>query len=230
MSSTSPLILTYLLTGLTIGFGHCVGMCGPLVISISLSRQQGAVYLPHLLYNCGRTLTYMLMGAIMGATGSFTAVAAHIAAIQKGAMFFAGGIIVAMGFAMGGWLPRGKLFHLNYTPAGPLARMFKKMSRVQSVAIYLPMGMMLGLLPCGPVYTALLGTARAGMETPGIFRGAITGMLLMLAFGLGTVPALFLVAKLADLGWLRFRDRIYKAGALLMIATGVYFLCSAITY
>ena len=57
------------------------------------------------------------------------------------------------------------------------------------------------------------------------------GMGLMAAFGLGTVPALFLVAKLADLGWLmKWRSALYKAGGLLMAAVGAYFVVSGIRY
>jgi sulfite exporter TauE/SafE len=52
----------------------------------------------------------------------------------------------------------------------------------------------------------------------------------MAAFGFGTVPALFLVAKLADLGWLKSRANIYKAGAVLMIIVGLIFVIKAIRY
>jgi sulfite exporter TauE/SafE len=52
----------------------------------------------------------------------------------------------------------------------------------------------------------------------------------MTAFGLGTVPALFLVAKLADMGWLKSRDIIYKVGAVLIILVGIFFIIKAIRY
>ena len=53
---------------------------------------------------------------------------------------------------------------------------------------------------------------------------------LMAAFGFGTVPALFLVAKLADMGWLKSRAIIYKVGAVLMILVGVLFVVKGIRY
>jgi hypothetical protein len=53
---------------------------------------------------------------------------------------------------------------------------------------------------------------------------------LMGAFGMGTVPALFLVAKLADMGWLKSRAIIYKVGAVLMIVVGVLFVVKGIRY
>lgn len=227
---TVALLSTYLLTGLTIGFGHCIGMCGPLVISFSLSLKQRNPFIPHLLYHCGRTLTYGLLGGVTGATGSLAIVAANIAVIQTAAMFIAGAVIIVMGLAMGQWIPRSRIFEVNCSPGGVFSGIFKKISHGPSVLMYLPMGLVLGLLPCGPVYTALLGAARAGMQTQGVAQGVVMGMLLMLTFGIGTVPALFLVAKLADLGLLKYRDKIYKAGAILTIGVGGYFIYSALRY
>jgi sulfite exporter TauE/SafE len=88
--------------------------------------------------------------------------------------------------------------------------------------------MLLGLLPCGPVYTALLAAARAGMEAQNTVEGFFIGVGLMLSFGLGTVVALLLIAKLADLGWLKRRDVIYKVSSVIMIIVGVYFVIRAI--
>ncbi len=230
MSSINSLLATYLLTGVTIGFGHCIGMCGPLVISYSLNLRDKHATLPHLFYNSGRILTYALLGAVMGATGSFTMVAANIRSIQVATMFFAGGLVVVMGLAMGGWIPKTRFFDSPFTATGFVSRIFKKLSKRTSIAVFLPMGLVLGLLPCGPVYTALLGAARAGMAAPNIYQGMYSGFALMLAFGLGTAPALIVVGKLANTGWLRFRAGIYKIGAVLMIGLGVYFILGALRY
>jgi sulfite exporter TauE/SafE len=230
MSSISSLLATYLLTGLTIGFGHCIGMCGPLVISFSLNLQNKNATVPHLLYHCGRIFTYTLLGAVMGASGSFTMVAANIRSLQIGAMFFAGGLVLVMGLAMGGWIPRVRIFNLNVTPTGFTVRIFSKLSKSASATAYFPLGILLGLLPCGPVYTALLGAARAGMAATDIYQGLFQGMALMAAFGLGTAPALFIVSKLANTGWLKFRESIYKVGAVLMIGLGIFFIVGALRY
>lgn len=224
------LVLTYLAMGLTVGMGHCIGMCGPIVVSFSMSLQGRPAFVPHMLYHCGRTLTYTILGGIMGATGSFAIVAANIEFLQKGAMYLTGGLIVFMGLSMGGWVPHARIFGLNYNPGGVIVKVFAKLSQKKSFIVYLPIGLMLGLLPCGPVYTALLAAARAGMQGLTIAQSATIGMVLMLAFGIGTMPALLLVAKLADLGWLKYRDKIYKIGALLMVGMGIYFIVSAIRY
>ena len=230
MSFIDPLYLIFLTTGFTVGFGHCIGMCGPIVVSLSLNLKGKNLFLPHLLYNTGRVLTYTVLGGIMGATGSFTLVAAHLSGIQKGALIFAGIIIIIMALAMSGWIPLGRLFGDYYNPDGVINRGFKKLSQVKSTATYLPIGLLLGLLPCGPVYTALLAAAGAGMNASGTLEGIIKGMIVMMSFGLGTIPALFMIAKLVDMGWLKKREIIYRIGTILMIIVGLYFIVQGIWF
>lgn len=230
MSIIDPLYFIFLTTGFTVGFGHCIGMCGPLVVSLSLNLKGKNLFLPHLLYNTGRVITYTVLGGIMGATGSFTLVAAHLAGIQKGAMIFAGIIIIVMALAMSGWLPLGRVFGDYYNPDGIITRGFRKLSQVKSTATYFPIGLLLGLLPCGPVYTALLAAAGAGMNAAGTLEGIVKGMAVMISFGIGTIPALFIVAKLVDMGWLKKRQIIYRIGTVLMIIVGLYFIVQGIGY
>jgi sulfite exporter TauE/SafE len=230
MLFTEALYLIYLSTGFTVGFGHCIGMCGPIVVSLSLNLKDKPIYLPHIYYNSGRIITYSVIGGITGAVGSFTMVMADIAGLQKAIMIFTGLLIIFMGLAMSGWLRLGKIFSNQNNPIGIIAKGFRKFSNLKSTIFYFPLGLLLGLLPCGPVYTALIGAARAGMEAKSIHEGIFVGMSLMVAFGIGTVPALILVAKLADLGWLKSREIIYKFSSVLMILLGGYFIAQAIRY
>lgn len=231
MSFIDPLYPVFLATGFTVGFGHCIGMCGPIVVSLSLNLKGKNLFLPHLLYNCGRIVTYAVLGGVMGATGTFTLVASNIAGIQKGAMIFAGILIIVMGLAMSGWVPVGRVFNSdNCNTGGLISKNFRRLSGVKSTAVYFPIGLLLGLLPCGPVYTALLAAAGIGMKAAGTLEGVINGMAVMTLFGIGTVPALFIVAKLVDMGWLKKRDFIYRISAVLMMAVGIYFIVKAIRY
>ena len=230
MSFTDPLYLVFLTTGFAVGFGHCIGMCGPIVVSLSLSLKGRNLIVPHLLYNFGRVITYTLLGGVMGATGSFTLVAAHIAGIQKGAMIFAGVVIIIMGLAMSGLFHLGRFSIDFHNPEGLISKGFKKLSQAKSRAAYLPIGLLLGLLPCGPVYTALIAAAGAGMQAGDTVEGIAKGMAVMLLFGIGTIPALFLVAKLVDVGWLKKRAIVYRIGAVLMIGVGLYFVVKGIKY
>jgi sulfite exporter TauE/SafE len=104
------------------------------------------------------------------------------------------------------------------------------LARVKSTAAYFPIGLLLGLLPCGPVYTALLAAAGAGMNTAGTVDGVIKGMAVMMSFGVGTIPALFIVARLINMGWLKNRAIIYRIGTVLMILVGLYFIVQGIWY
>ena len=230
MLFTDTLYLLYLSTGFTVGFGHCVGMCGPIVVTFSLNLKEKSILAPQLLYHLGRITTYAILGGVVALAGSFTMVAAHIERIQKGVMVFAGVLIVLMGLAMAGWLPAGRIFGDRSGPGKWISKGFGKLLKVKSTFIYLPLGLLLGLLPCGPIYTALLGSARAGMDADSLYSGMLEGMGLMAAFGMGTLPALLLVAKLAGMGWLKSREMIYKAGAILMIAVGIIFIIKAARY
>jgi sulfite exporter TauE/SafE len=230
MSSIDGLYFVFFTSGFAVGFGHCIGMCGPIVISISLNLRTKKIWAPNLLYHSGRIATYAILGGIMGATGAFTRVTAGIAGLQKGVMIFAGFMIIAMGMGMGGWVPLGRIFGDYYNPDGVISRGFKKLTHARSIAAYFPLGLLLGLLPCGPVYTALIAAARAGMEAQNPLNGVLSGMGLMAVFGMGTVPALLLVARLTGMDWLRSRGMIYKAGSVLMIAVGGYFVIKGIRY
>ena len=205
-------------------------MCGPIVVTFSLSLKEKSILVPHLLYHLGRIITYVILGGVVAVAGSFTMVAAHIERLQKGVMLFAGALIVLLGLAMAGWLPIGRIFGNHSSPGRWISKGFGRLLKVKSAIVYLPLGLLLGLLPCGPVYTALLGAARVGMEGNSIYQGMLNGMGLMAAFGMGTVPALFLVAKLTDMGWLKSRAIIYKAGAILMIVAGLIFIVRAVHF
>ena len=230
MSSTSPLFIILLATGFAVGFGHCVGMCGPIVVSLSLNLKGKRILLSQLFYNGGRITTYIILGGLMGLTGSFTAVASHISAFQRGALILAGVIIIVMALSMSGWIPLGRIFGDTYNPQGMLSKGFKRLSTDKPPFAYYPVGLLLGLLPCGPVYAALIAAAGAGMEAAHSTQGILVGAGLMLAFGLGTAPALLIVGQLAGLNWLKSRKIIYEIGAVLLIVVGIYFVIEGLRY
>ncbi len=230
MSSTSPLFIILLATGFAVGFGHCIGMCGPIVVSLSLKLKGERILLCQLLYNGGRITTYAILGGLMGLTGSFTAVASQIGVFQRGVLILAGILIIIMALSMSGWIPLGRIFGDNYTPQGFVSRGFKRLSGQKSSFFYYPLGLLLGLLPCGPVYAALIAAAGAGMEATHSVQGILVGAGLMFGFGIGTVPSLLIVGKLAGLNWLKSRKIIYEIGAVLMILVGIYFVIKGLRY
>jgi sulfite exporter TauE/SafE len=229
MTPTQPLFLILMTAGLTVGFGHCLGMCGPIVVSLSLSLKGRPFLLPHLLYHGGRITTYALLGGLMGWTGSLAQWTAGIGGLQRAATILAGAVIVFMGLAMTGWIPLG-VFGDDYEPKGWISRGLRKLTSFRNPLAYYAVGLLLGLLPCGPVYTALVAAAGAGTDAPNALGGMIQGMGMMAAFGLGTLPALLLVGKFADFTWLKWRTHLYRLGAVLMIAVGCYYVIRGIRY
>jgi sulfite exporter TauE/SafE len=223
-ASSLPLHVVLLFTGLGVGFGHCIGMCGPIVVALAMGLRDRGQIVSHLLYTSGRITTYAGLGALAGFTGSFVDSISSMAWLQRAAMIASGLVIILMGIFMAGWSPRPSLRSCGPLEPSFLQRGFKRLSASGSTPALYGLGMLLGLLPCGPVYTALLVAAGAGMERADPIDGLLSGLSLMVAFGLGTVPALLLVSRMAALGWVKARKRFCRATALLTIGVGLYFL------
>jgi sulfite exporter TauE/SafE len=165
---------------------HCVQMCGPLVLSFSLPlgklsrRQQLAA---HLSYNLGRILTYTLLGAVAGLLGGSISLVGKLAGIENIAAIIGGGFMIIAAMFMLDLLPH-KIFQ-RFDPLQTLSKFLRPIGcRLSSPTILskFTLGLMLGFLPCGLIYAALLKAIASGS----IVAGALT----MTAFGLGTVSAL----------------------------------------
>lgn len=206
-------------TGLFGGFGHCIGMCGPIVASYSLKSSStifpptSAPWRTHVLYNAGRISTYALIGAAMGLTGSFLNVAGRIAGLQNFIAMAAGIVMIMLGLSIAGiwrgtvWIERRNGAVLRFAH-----RMFTSISPVR---IYV-LGMVLGLLPCGLSYTIFIAAAGSG--------SAASGMLTTLFFGMGTLPALLSFGAIVSALNASLRSRIYRLGGVMVVVMGVVFI------
>jgi uncharacterized protein len=210
-------------TGLIGGFGHCIGMCGPIVASSGLhsaaTNRAGvpSPLVPQVLYNTGRIATYGTVGAVMGLVGSFVNVASKLVGIQNGVMIAAGLIMVVMGLSILGVRDGTAWLELhNSSVLGMAKKIFSNPSNWR----YFPLGLVLGLLPCGFSYTAFI--AAAGTGTP------LAGMFTMLAFGAGTVPALLLFGVMVGYFGSRMRSWVQKAGGAIVIVMGLYYVLKGI--
>ncbi len=209
--------------GFTGGFGHCIGMCGPIVTSYSLAITNRSIF-PHILYNLGRLSTYALLGGILGFTGSFVGITGHFKEIQKAIMIIAGGLIVLMGLGMLGWFSPIKYLENKISLFPIISKTLNSFSREPKTALFYPMGILMGFLPCGIVYAALIAAARQGMEADSHTAGMLSGAVLMLAFGLGTVPPLLILGKVIHIIGIRMRARFYMVSAVIMMVMGVIFI------
>ncbi len=215
MSADLALALT---TGLLGGFGHCLGMCGPLVGGFALAAGprlgSRAALSAQAVYHLGRVTTYAAVGAVMGLAGSFVDVAGRLAGAQRVASVVAGLAMMAMGLGaagVAGWARR-----LEARAADRVVTAVRGLLDGGGPGRLYPLGLLLGLLPCGLSYSIFVGSAATG--------GPVPGMLLALAFGLGTAPALLLAGALATVVSQRLRGWLYRAGGLLVAALGAVFV------
>ena len=159
-----------------LGSFHCVGMCGPIALAIGGKGNKKFLF-NKVIYNFGRSLTYAILGLIVGSLGF----SLSLAGIQQWLSIGIGLLVVLLS------LSYKKADHLLTVSAlsgmvtwikSKLSHFFKSGSRTA----FFSTGLINGLLPCGMVYMALL--VALGMQSPWI------GASYMFFFGLGTIPLL----------------------------------------
>ena len=195
-----------------LGGVHCAGMCGGIVGALSFGAREGR-NLPILLgYNLGRISSYVLAGALMGALGFYFSGLLPVQTAQRVLLTFAGVFLVLMGLYLAGWwnaLSRiERLGGVLWRRIEPLGRGLLPVRTIRQAIL---LGLLWGWLPCGLVYSALVWTVSSG--------GAIDGAMLMLAFGLGTLPNLLLMGvAAAQLNrWVQHPTVRTLAGALVIL-------------
>ncbi len=210
--------MTALLTGLllgAIGSGHCVGMCGPLVLTIgrSLRRPSRRAQLQHeLSYHAGRVLTYVLLGCAAGLVGQTLSLWGFGRALAVTA-----GVLLLLA-AAGSLVPQ-RLRGWGARPAALATRacaVAGRWSRMHSVAGPVLAGAANGLLPCGLVYSALLTAAAMGATT--------NAVVLMAGFGLGTIPALVALSMAAASRAFGIRSRLRRLTPVILAITAAILL------
>ncbi len=214
------LLLAPFLIGLASAL-HCVGMCGGIIGALSLSlppavrARRAHLFLYTLSYSLGRILSYALAGALMGGLGGqvFGSLSPDFGhALLRG---LAALLLIGMGLYLAGWFPNfAHLEKLGVPLWQRLEPLGQRLLPVRSLAQAWAFGLVWGWLPCGLVYSTLLWSASSG--------DAGRGALYMLAFGLGTLPAVLTTGLLT--GWitrLTRQPRVRAAIGISLIAFGV---------
>ena len=166
-------------------FGHCVGMCGGIVIAYSSTKIKSdwtkqVQALAHLLYSFGRISTYMILGALFGLVGgvvTFDNLTSGIFLLLTGFM------MVLVGLSLLGKIKFLTILEHTCSKSPLYQNTFKALLGSQSLFSFYLLGMLNGLLPCGFVYVFAITAASTG--------SAFWGAFVMLIFGLSTLPALF---------------------------------------
>lgn len=209
---------------------HCISMCGGFVAAYSLriTGNTGAassltaalrpnILWAHLLYNAGRLTTYALIGGVMGLIGSFIAASGQLMGIQGLASILAGIFMIFLGLSLGRWIPYTSLFQPAWVSQfRRLSDWGKKLTAGTLDLGTFPLGLLLGLMPCGPLYAMEINAAGTGSIG--------SGMLTMLAFGLGTVPTLYAFGLVSSTVGHRLPRRLFQIAALVVVLLGVFTL------
>lgn len=200
-----------------LGGVHCLGMCGSIVgIFTSQVPPQRARWPFHLAYSSGRIASYAVAGALVGAVGQAGLLMRDAVPVQHLLFALSSLMLVMLGLYLAGvW---GAVRRLEQLGGGLWKRLQPFTTRllpVNTVPRALGLGVLWGWLPCGLVYSVLL-TALASGDT-------MQGSLIMLAFGLGTLPNLLAIGMFWESvrGWVQ-SPRVRLAAGLLVTVFGVY--------
>jgi uncharacterized protein len=204
-------------------FGHCAGMCGPIAAAFSLSQDKKSspkqAFHFHLRLNLGRLLSYVLIGASIGAIGSVLVAGGQMAGVgsllRRVMALVTGSLLIWVGLTQVSpeLLPRLPFLHpfLQGKLHQKLSSTMVKLSLNDRPWTPLLLGIIWGLIPCGFLYTAQIKAAGTGNP----WAGGLT----MLAFGLGTLPTMLLVG-IATGGSDRHRQ-LFRMGGWVTLAIGI---------
>ena len=190
---------------------HCVGMCGGFPLALAAGAGPDRVR-RQLLYNLGRLNTLVFLGALCGAFGAAVVATGPGRTLERILAVAAGTLMVAIGLEMlglvSGLTARGAAL-VQSTLRGWLGGTMRSRSWLAPLAL----GVFNAFLPCKLIYAfAAQAAATASI-------GA--GMATMLAFGLGTIPAMFALGTTGSLASVATRARLSRASAVLVIAFGL---------
>ena len=217
-------LLLVMALGFLGSFGHCIGMCGPLTVGFALAQQnstwRSALYF-HGLLNLGRIISYLLVGAALGALGSVLVAGGQLAGIEsglrRGLAVLTGALLVWLGLAQ---ISPTLFIKLPLWHASLIGKVHQRLSHTMlqlteqaQGGTPLLLGLTWGLIPCGFLYTAQIKAADSGSLT----QGALT----MLAFGAGTLPAMLGIGVSATRLSSDRRSQLFRLGGYVTLAIGL---------
>jgi sulfite exporter TauE/SafE len=182
-----PSLLAALLLGLA-GGGHCIGMCGGISAALSLGVPKGRRALLYSLgFNVGRILSYAFIGALVG----FASQTLQLNQYLNLSLWLAGSMLLLMGLSIGQWWQGvRKVEHLGKFIWRWVQPLTKSLLPIKSLPHALALGGLWGWLPCGLIYSSLIWASSASDWQ--------SSSMLMLVFGIGTLPANLATGVLAQ--------------------------------
>lgn len=188
-------------------------MCGPIALALPLKSENWFTRVSGgLIYNAGRIITYMILGAIFGLLGK----GLHMAGFQLWASIVIGILMIVMVVIP---LVFKKMPSLNNVFEGYSARLlggFRNMFRKGGTNSLFGIGLLNGILPCGLVYVAIAGAINTG--------DVVSAMMYMALFGAGTIPVMLTVSLAGTMISLNLRIFINKLSPYVIVLLGVLFI------
>jgi sulfite exporter TauE/SafE len=213
MTDLWPLVTAALVTGL-LGSAHCLGMCGGIsgLFAMNMHVTSLRAQFPKALaYNLGRVLTYTILGVAVAALGK--ASVASIPNLAAPLRLATGILIILVGLQLAfGWRLLAPVESAGARLWQKVAPAAKGLVPVETQVQALGLGLIWGLLPCGLVYSVLLMAATSAEPA--------SGALVMIAFGLGTTPAM-LATGLSASKLAQFMSGKRVGAGLLIVVIGI---------
>ncbi len=206
-------------------FGHCIGMCGGIVMAYSNIKidpisSKVSKSVAHLLYSFGRVTTYTLLGAIFGYLGGVVV----FSNTANGVLLIVAGVaMILAGLSLMGKMKSLSIGGKSLSDTQFYKRSFTKIMNSKSNMSFYLLGMLNGLLPCGFVYFFAITAA----STADVFYGA----LVMFIFGLSTIPAMFGLGTLSSLNLAtNFRNMLVSLASIAVLFYGAFTIYNGYDY
>lgn len=206
------------MTGI-LGSGHCLGMCGGLVSAFFAKLSRGGTP-AYLAYHAARLSVYALVGLIAAAIGTVIVASGGVGLAQGVLQIVAGLVVILLGLDLLGVSPVRNT--IGFAPIAWLRRQFMAATQKGPVLGAAIAGAVNGLMPCS-MTMAMAVKATTAPSVP-------EGMLLMLAFGAGTLPSMMSASVLFGRLGPRLRGWLLRGAALFVIALGVSTLWQGVRF
>lgn len=199
---------------------HCVAMCGGICLTQCVPKKDNghsnsklSALRPSVLYNLGRVISYTVIGGIVGALGSVVSLSGGFQGIMQ---IIAGIFMVIMGLNMLNVFPWLRRFNLR------MPKIFaKKIYEQKRSNSPLYVGLLNGLMPCGPLQAMQLYALSTGSP--------VKGALSMFLFSIGTVPLMLTFGAISSFLSKKFTHKMMTAGAVLVLVLGVFMFNNGIS-
>jgi sulfite exporter TauE/SafE len=196
-----------------VGSMHCIGMCGPLIMAVPFAKLSGfKKFFSIIQYHLARSIAYGFIGAIVGVAGWQV----YLSGYQNEISILSGVLILVV--TLFPFVFKYKIS--NVIPISMVSHLYSRVLKMNSIFHFIFLGFINGLLPCGLVYSALIAAVSMGSIE--------TSFMYMFYFGMGTLPAMYLISVSGNFLQLFFKSHyrwavpfIVSMVAVLLILRGL---------